>query len=112
MPSHPYKALADDIAAKVQRGDLKAGEQLPSIRALAKEYGITTATVQKGLKQLTDDGYVTSVPGLGIFVSEAPEEGTEAPVTIQTVVEQLDALQAAMADLAQRVKHLENRDAR
>ncbi|MBV9845158.1 MAG: winged helix-turn-helix transcriptional regulator [Kutzneria sp.] len=107
-PSHPYRALADDIAAKVQRGDLKPGDQIPSVRALAKEYGVTTATAQKAVKQLTDDGYVMTVPGLGVFVGELSELGAHPePVTLHTVIRQLDDLQAAVTDLADRVHRLE-----
>lgn len=111
-PSHPYRALADDIAAKVNRGDLKPGDQIPSVRALAKEYSVTTATAQKAVRQLIDEGHVMTVPGLGIFVSEPTEEGAEPEVSIRTVVRQLDDLQAAVTDLAERVQRLERPDSR
>ncbi|GAA0614336.1 hypothetical protein GCM10010174_34990 [Kutzneria viridogrisea] len=111
-PGHPFRVLADTIAAKVQRGELKPGDQIPSVRALAKEYGVTTATAQKAVKQLTDDGYVTTVQGLGIFVADAaPEVTTDQPVSLSDVMRELDRLQEAVTALDQRVQRLESSDA-
>jgi GntR family transcriptional regulator len=108
-PAHPFRVLADTIAAKVQRGDLKPGDQIPSVRALAKEYGVTTATAQKAVKQLTDDGYVTTVQGLGIFVADNAVDVTgEQPVSLHDVMRELDRLQQAVTALDQRVQHLES----
>jgi GntR family transcriptional regulator len=108
-PAHPFRVVADTIAAKVQRGDLKPGDQIPSVRALAKEYGVTTATAQKAVKQLTDDGYVTTVQGLGIFVADNAVDVTgEQPVGLHDVMRELDRLQQAVTALDQRVQHLES----
>ncbi len=110
-PAHPFRVLADTIAAKVQRGDLKPGDQIPSVRALAKEYGVTTATAQKAVKLLTDDGYVTTVQGLGIFVADrAPDASTDQPVGLHDVMRELDRLQQAVTALDQRVQRLEGPD--
>jgi GntR family transcriptional regulator len=108
-PAHPFRVVADAIAAKVQRGDLKPGDQIPSVRALAKEYGVTTATAQRAVKQLTDDGYVTTVQGLGIFVADNTAEAAgERPVSLQDVMRELDRLQQAVTALDRRVQHLES----
>jgi GntR family transcriptional regulator len=111
-PAHPFRVVADTIAAKVQRGDLKPGDQIPSVRALAKEYGVTTATAQKAVKQLTEDGYVTTVQGLGIFVADNADNAVDAtgkqPVSLHDVMRELDRLQQAVTALDQRVQHLES----
>jgi GntR family transcriptional regulator len=110
-PAHPFRVVADAIAAKVQRGDLKPGDQIPSVRALAKEHGVTTATAQRAVKQLTDDGYVTTVQGLGIFVADrASDASTDRPVGLHDVMRELDRLQQAVTALDQRVQRLEGSD--
>ena len=109
VPSHPYRTAAADIAAKVDRGDLKPGDKLPSIRALAAEYGITTATTQKAIRQLTDDGYLQTVPGLGLFVTDPNQRPADSqPATAEVIIQQLDELQTIVADLAERLHRLEN----
>ncbi|QUQ70442.1 GntR family transcriptional regulator [Kutzneria sp. CA-103260] len=110
-PAHPFRVLADTIAAKVERGDLKPGDQIPSVRALAKEYGVTTATAQKAVRRLTDDGVVTTVQGLGIFVADsAPDASGDRPVGLHDVMRELDRLQQAVTALDQRVQRLEGPD--
>lgn len=47
---------------------LKEGEQLPSVRQLAKELGVALVTVQKAYQLLQQKGYVESFQGRGIFV--------------------------------------------
>ena len=51
-------------------GDLKAGEALPSIRALAKSLHISVLTVQKAYDLLqTGLGYIETTAGKGCYVS-------------------------------------------
>ena len=109
---HPYQRLAANIAAQIARGELKPGDQIPSVRSLANTYGVTTATAQKAVDQLRNDGYAKTVPGLGIFVAEQDERADAQPATVDTVIQQLDELQTMVADLADRVHRLENPPAR
>lgn len=106
---HPYRALAAEVVAKIRRGELRPDDKLPSVRVLAKEYGVTMATAQRAVQQLVLDGYVRTVPNLGSFVlahgAEIADAGT---VTADAVSRRVDELQAAMADLEVRVRHLES----
>ena len=40
-----YEALADDLAASIDRGLLKPGDRLPSVRDLTRRRGVSPATV-------------------------------------------------------------------
>jgi DNA-binding GntR family transcriptional regulator len=46
---------------------MKSGERLPSVRAMSKEYGVSTNTVLKATAVLADEGLVTTTPGWGSF---------------------------------------------
>jgi GntR family transcriptional regulator/MocR family aminotransferase len=48
----------------------EAGSQLPATRALARELGVSRATVVRAYEQLIAEGYATGKVGSGTFVSE------------------------------------------
>ena len=63
-----YIRLRGTIAAGILRGDFRAGDQLPSVRALAAEHGANPLTVAKAYQSFQDDGYVEVRRGVGMFV--------------------------------------------
>lgn len=63
-----YLRLRGTIAAAILRGDYVAGDQLPSVRALAAEHGANPLTVAKAYQSFQDDGYVEVRRGVGMFV--------------------------------------------
>ena len=62
--------IATDIERRVKAGDISPDEPLPSVRALAKEYGVAPLTVQRAVDLLRDAGLLRSVPRVGTFVNE------------------------------------------
>lgn len=63
-----YLKLRASIAAAILRGDYRAGDQLPSVRAYAAEQGANPLTVAKAYQSFQDDGYVEVRRGVGMFV--------------------------------------------
>ena len=63
-----YIRLRSTIAAGILRGDFRAGDQLPSVRALAAEHGANPLTVAKAYQSFQDDGYVEVRRGVGMFL--------------------------------------------
>jgi DNA-binding transcriptional regulator YhcF (GntR family) len=102
---YPYRQVAAGIAAKIQAGYLKPGEKLPSIRDLAIEYRTTTATVQKAIRQLTDDGFAETQPGIGVYVPNRIPDVSAEPVT--DLREEVTELRATVTNLAERLHRLE-----
>ena len=70
-----YRCIRDDIHA----GTLRAGEKLPSKRALAEHLEISKITVENAYNQLLQEGYIRSQEKVGYFV-EAVEQRAPAPV--------------------------------
>ncbi len=63
-----YLKLRASIAAAILRGDYRAGDQLPSVRAYAAEQGANPLTVAKAYQSFQDDDYVEVRRGVGMFV--------------------------------------------
>ena len=53
-----YMQIRNQIVMGISSGELAAGEQLPTVRALALEMGINTMTVSKAYQLLKTEGYV------------------------------------------------------
>ncbi|MST80040.1 GntR family transcriptional regulator [Lactobacillus equicursoris] len=65
-----YVQIEDYIFLELAQGKLKAGDKLPSVRALAVELTVNVNTVQRALRELTAQGYIYSKRGEGNFVTE------------------------------------------
>jgi DNA-binding transcriptional regulator YhcF (GntR family) len=53
-----YMQLRNQIVMGISSGELKTGEQLPTVRNLALEMGINTMTVSKAYQLLKTEGYI------------------------------------------------------
>lgn len=62
------KALADAVSAAVMHGELRVGDNLPSINEASAEYGVSRDTVFKAYKELKRRGLIDSNPQKGYFV--------------------------------------------
>ena len=65
-----YKQIVDQIEHGARNGSLKAGEILPSMNAMAAEYGISRETVKKAYGLLVDKGILESRHGKGFYVKD------------------------------------------
>ncbi len=65
-----YDALYRAVKQDILTGRLRAGEKLPSKRALAQHLRLSVVTVQNAYAQLLAEGYLTSQEKKGYFVSE------------------------------------------
>ena len=65
-----YYTLYSGLRGDILRGKFKAGEKLPSKRALAKELGVSVITVQLAYEQLLAEGYIASRERSGYFVEK------------------------------------------
>jgi GntR family transcriptional regulator len=64
-----YRAIADDLQRKIEAGELKPGQQLPTEVVLREDYGgVSRSTVRDALKLLTAHGLIETRHGRGTFV--------------------------------------------
>lgn len=64
-----YEQLQEQIIRLSMLGILDENQQLPSVRALAREVGVNPNTVAKAYQQLEQQGIIYTVSGRGSFVS-------------------------------------------
>ena len=69
-----YLQIKNQIKAQIILGELKVGEQLPSIRFLAKELRVSMITAKRAFDELELDGFINSVQGKGNFVAAQNRE--------------------------------------
>ena len=72
-----YIQIKNSIEAAIEAGDLQGGDRLPPVAALAKEIGVTQATVRRALKDLIDAGVASCHVGRGTFILESEDEEKE-----------------------------------
>src|SRR5256885_10120266 len=64
-----YRQIADQICRAVAGGKLVAGEQVPSVRALAEDLVINPNTVARTYADLIREGVLEAQKGKGVFVA-------------------------------------------
>lgn len=67
VPFRKIKALVRD---KVRSGEWNVGERIPSEVDLASAFGVARMTVNRALRELTAEGMLERVAGVGTFVAE------------------------------------------
>ncbi|HJB54284.1 MAG TPA: GntR family transcriptional regulator [Candidatus Olsenella avistercoris] len=69
-----YLQLRAQVIAGIAAGELRPGDPLPSVRALAEDLGINLHTVNKAYATLRDEGYVIMLGRRGAYVADAPAD--------------------------------------
>ena len=69
-----YEQITDQIKRAVMQGTLKEGDNLPSVRTLAKELRISALTVKKSYDNLEKEGFIVTVHGKGSFIAYTSKE--------------------------------------
>jgi len=65
-----YTQIYEQIAGQIMKGQLKAGEKLLPIRTIAVSLRVSVIPVKQAWEQLEREGYISTSPGRGTFVSE------------------------------------------
>lgn len=65
-----YDQIYSQIKTQIITGQLRPGEALPSIRALAKDLKISVITTKRAYDELEAQGLIDTVAGKGCFVAE------------------------------------------
>ena len=64
-----YEQITSQIKGMIMSGELRTGDPIPSMRALAKSIHVSVITVQKAYEDLQRDGFIETTVGRGSFVS-------------------------------------------
>ena len=73
-----YRQIVDQVCRAVATGQLVAGEQVPSVRALAEQLVINPNTVARTYADLIREGVLEAQKGKGVFVARRRAVYTKA----------------------------------
>ena len=62
--------IRDALQEMIYRGELSSGELLASNHELAEQFGVSTLTAERAVRQLVKDGLVYRRQGVGTFIAE------------------------------------------
>jgi DNA-binding GntR family transcriptional regulator len=65
----PYLQIARHYREQIERGELRPGQPLPSVREMADRWHVANTTATRALKTLQAEGLATSRPGAGTVVA-------------------------------------------
>lgn len=80
-----YSQIIEQIRQMVASGDLKQGDQLPTVRQLATDLRINWNTVARAYKQLDDAGLISTQQGRGTYIWEIPDAAADSRLRQQTL---------------------------
>jgi GntR family histidine utilization transcriptional repressor len=75
-PEPIYQQIKQTIQRRIESGDWIAGQKLPSENDLVAALDVSRMTINRALRELTQQGLIKRVHGLGSFVAEAPRHAS------------------------------------
>jgi GntR family transcriptional regulator len=99
MPHFPFQRLQADLAALIAK--TKSGERLQSEPELAKQLGVSRATLREAMRTFEAQGLINRRQGAGTFVVgrvSVMDAGLEVLESIETMADRL-GLQISVSDL-------------
>ncbi|MGB8635384.1 MAG: GntR family transcriptional regulator [Rhodanobacteraceae bacterium] len=72
------KQIGDGVRRLIASGEIGVGDQLPSVRGLARQLTVNPNTIAKTYAELTAEGWLDARQGLGLFVAAPRQRLSEA----------------------------------
>jgi len=69
-PIPRYSQIKRMISARIQSGDWRPGDRIASEAELVRDIGVSRMTINRALRELTLEGQLIRVQGVGTFVAE------------------------------------------
>jgi GntR family transcriptional regulator len=91
----PFQQIMDQFRSLIERGDLRAGDALPTVRQLATDLSVAPNTVARAYAELQEEGLVTSDGRRGTRVASGVRPGDKTTRTRklhETIAQFLQAL--------------------
>ncbi|MCW5655236.1 MAG: histidine utilization repressor [Hydrogenophaga sp.] len=89
-PREPaYQRIKAHVLAHIHNGLWKEGDLIPGEEALAREFGVSRMTVNRAIRELSDEQTVERVQGSGTYVAQQKYQSTL--VAIRNIAEEIAA---------------------
>ena len=69
-----YAQIVEQVKRQVASGELRPGEQLPTVRQLAVDLTVNPNTVARAYTELEREGVLATQQGRGTFVAQPPDD--------------------------------------
>lgn len=92
-----YEQIVSQVKAQIMSDELKAGDALPSMRALAQALRISVITTKRAYEELERDGFIESYTGKGSFV-----KGQNMELLKEEYLKKVESLLAEACDTAHK----------
>jgi GntR family transcriptional regulator len=102
-----YLQIIEQIRQRIAVGDWPAGQQLPSIRQLATDLGVSVITVKRAYFELEREGVIATQHGKGSVVADGADVG--ARIHEQDLAKHLEQAARIGALLGLTPKELQSR---
>jgi GntR family transcriptional regulator len=113
-----YLQIARQIEQAVIRGDLKLGDQLPTVRELATELRINFNTVSRAYRVLDEARIISTQRGRGTYIWEQPSEEAMKMIQMKSLEElarsfrnEITRLGYSLDDAIEALKTVQSSDA-
>ncbi|MGM9425102.1 histidine utilization repressor [Hydrogenophaga sp. MI9] len=84
-----YQRVKQHVLERIQNGQWKEGDAIPGEEALAREFGVSRMTVNRAIRELSDEQIVERVQGSGTYVAQQKYQSTL--VAIRNIAEEIAA---------------------
>lgn len=100
-PQPLYARVKDHILTHINSGAWPAGTRVPSENQIVAQFAISRMTANRALKELTQEGFLSRLPGVGTFVAERPRHASL--IEIRNIA---DEIRAHGHDYSNRIESL------
>ena len=100
-PSDPtpiYRQIVEQVRRQIAGGQMRAGMELPSVRAVAQQHAINPMTVSKAYSLLEAEGLLERRRGMGMVVADHSGQSDQAQLQ--------DLLRPSLQAAAQQARQL------
>jgi len=84
-----YRHIKDYLLAQVHAGTWQEGDAIPSEQELAREFGVSRMTVNRAVRELTDEQVLLRIQGSGTYVAQQKYQSTL--VEIKSIADEVRA---------------------
>ena len=101
-----YLEIANRFETYILNGLYKAGDKLPSVRAVAAELGVNPNTVAKAYSVLEKRAFIRALPKKGAFVIYGEEDISHSPIDARPILTELRDSGASYEDIISQLKEV------
>lgn len=98
-PEPIYRQLIEQVRRRVAAGQLKAGDEIPSVRELAQALAVHPMTISKAYSQLEADGVLERRRGLSMVVAAQHQKA-------QSTADRVELLRPTLENAAAEARQL------